>query len=179
MGIAFTRNYLVDGWSFFFNSYYFSDCSHCYVIQTRTLQQIQKLHGCSVRTSVNTIGESVRLLSRVGLLISNLAPDRELSKISWTACLNNLKLETWNLKPFCCELRRLILWMFAWAFLSMVFGLLYLYIMDQLPRSSHFLTDFNLLLTVVFGRTHCLSSRHNGWHGLNSAESLVRSVKTL
>ncbi|XP_048427593.1 ubiquitin-conjugating enzyme E2 2 isoform X1 [Pyrus x bretschneideri] len=54
----------------------------CCVIQTQTLQQIQKLHGCLARTSANTIGESARLLSRVGLPIKELTPDGELSKIS-------------------------------------------------------------------------------------------------
>ncbi|KAF5449685.1 hypothetical protein F2P56_030106 [Juglans regia] len=50
-----------------------STCSfsgHCFVTQIQILLQIQKLHGCLVRTNVNIIGEYVRLLSRVGLLIS-------------------------------------------------------------------------------------------------------------
>ncbi|XP_041013054.1 ubiquitin-conjugating enzyme E2 2-like isoform X1 [Juglans microcarpa x Juglans regia] len=50
-----------------------SACSfsgHCFVTQIQILLQIQKLHGCLARTNVNIIGEYVRLLSRVGLLIS-------------------------------------------------------------------------------------------------------------
>ena len=49
----------------------FCVCSHCFVIQIQILLQIRKLLGCLVRTSVNTIGEYVRLSSRVGLLISS------------------------------------------------------------------------------------------------------------
>ncbi|KAJ6808374.1 uncharacterized protein M6B38_166700 [Iris pallida] len=41
--------------------------SHCCAIQIPTLQQILKLHGCSVRTSATTTGKCARLWSKVGL----------------------------------------------------------------------------------------------------------------
>lgn len=72
----------------FFDFSHFSHCSHCSVIQTQTQAQmqvspfshfsqcsviqmqthlqIQKQHCCLVRTSVNTTGGCVKLLSRAG-----------------------------------------------------------------------------------------------------------------
>ncbi|XP_073107070.1 uncharacterized protein [Elaeis guineensis] len=57
-----------NGAQFMMSLQYLHQSSRCSVTQTQTHLQIRKLHGCSVKTSVNTIGECVRLWSRAGRL---------------------------------------------------------------------------------------------------------------
>lgn len=89
-------------------------CSRCSVTRTQTLLRIRKLHGCLARTSVNTTGEFVRLLSRVGLLtnLSFLLRCYEtLKRLVEMACFNNIR-RLWN--PFCCEHNDWLCGMFGW-----------------------------------------------------------------
>ena len=52
------------------------------MIQTQTLQQIQKLLGYLVKTNVNTTEEYETLLSRVGLLINYLGASIAVKRLS-------------------------------------------------------------------------------------------------
>lgn len=93
------------------NALFLFYCSHCCVTRIQTLLQIQKQHGCSVRTSVNTIGEYGKLLSRVGLLISLSVAWKNLKNCS-LPCLNNIELD-WSPRPIIICLLGIRGWMFG------------------------------------------------------------------